>query len=75
MADVRLIDANAYEYPGDLIHMPTVDAVPVVRCLECKKCCNRESKLGIHWCDKWGNVVRDMDFCSFGERKTDGGAE
>ena len=30
MAVVRLIDANAYEYPGDLIHMPTIDAIPVV---------------------------------------------
>lgn len=30
MAEMRLIDADAYEYPGDLIHMPTIDAVPVV---------------------------------------------
>lgn len=27
---MRLIDADAHEYPGDLIHMPTIDAVPVV---------------------------------------------
>ena len=54
---------------------PTIDAVPVVRCRECEKHRDRESKLGIHWCDKRGNVVRDMDFCSFGERKMDGGAE
>ena len=26
----RLIDANAYAYPGDLINEPTVDAVEVV---------------------------------------------
>ena len=25
---MRLIDADAYEYPGDLIHMPTINAVP-----------------------------------------------
>ena len=30
MSEMRLIDANAYEHPGDLIHMPTIDAVPVV---------------------------------------------
>lgn len=26
----RLIDANAYAYPGDLVNEPTVDAVEVV---------------------------------------------
>ena len=26
----RLIDANAYAYPGDLINEPTIDAVEVV---------------------------------------------
>ena len=50
---------------------PPVEAVEVVRCKECKNYRDRESKLGIHWCDKWGNLVRDMDFCSFGERKMD----
>ena len=56
-------------------NQPTISAVPVVRCSECKKCRKRESKLGIHWCNQWDNVVRDTDFCSFGERKMDGGAE
>lgn len=32
----RLIDANAYAFPGDLINEPTVDAVEVVRCKDCK---------------------------------------
>ena len=27
---MRLIDANAYAYPGDLINEPTIDAVEVV---------------------------------------------
>lgn len=27
---MRLIDADAYEYPGDLINEPTIDAAPVV---------------------------------------------
>ena len=32
----RLIDANAYAFPGDLINETTVDAVEVVRCKDCK---------------------------------------
>ena len=41
---MRLIDADAYQYPGDLIDEPTVDAVEVVRCKDCvyvdiPKCC------------------------------------
>jgi hypothetical protein len=30
MANKRLIDANAYAYPGDLINEPTINAVEVV---------------------------------------------
>ena len=26
---MRLIDADAYEFPGDLVNEPTIDAVPV----------------------------------------------
>lgn len=33
---MRLIDAEAYQYPGDLIYEPTIDAVEVVRCRDCK---------------------------------------
>ena len=47
---------------------PTVDAVPVVRCWECKRWeshCN--GKVGI--CQKRKGVARANDFCSYGERK------
>jgi hypothetical protein len=51
----------------------TVDAVEVVRCKDCK----HYSKDGI-WCDmnskdrnEWFNWYED-DFCSYGERRTDG---
>lgn len=27
---MRLIDADAYQFPGDLVNEPTIDAVPVV---------------------------------------------
>ena len=46
----------------------TVDAVPVVRCWECKRWelhCN--GKVGI--CQKRKGVARANDFCSYGERK------
>ena len=33
---MRLVNADDYEYPGDLIYMPTIDAVPVVRCKDCQ---------------------------------------
>ena len=50
--------------------MPTVDAVPVVRCKDCKWCnmgeC--EHKLGLIW-------ANDENYCSLGERKDGAHAE
>ena len=79
----RLIDAEKLEkqeYWGnercfdyvdaeDIDNAPTVDAVEVVRCKDCKynigskKCLNPDSFFA---------VPKDDDFCSYGERK-DGG--
>lgn len=47
----------------------TVDAVPVVRCKDCKY--NRGSKKCLNP-DSFFAVPKDDDFCSYGERK-DGG--
>lgn len=75
----RLIDANAlikeanadgaygYVDAKQIAEAPTVDAVEVVRCLDCKYLmfsdCYGE-------CDKgYMGVVRPDDFCSRGERK------
>ena len=95
MADIRLIDADAWiakhcegcSYistgicnPSDpvcgavkLMNVaPTIDAVPVVRCKECKF---SEDVLdnGCFQCNrKMIGMVRPDDFCSFGERKDDG---
>ena len=51
---------------------PTVDAVPVVRCRDCKhrhngKDCTHPLLLSY----SWGAIrnVKDDDFCSYGERK------
>lgn len=51
---------------------PTVDAVPVVRCKDCRYLLNDISGIGYtgyacDWRDDF-NVVPD-DFCSYGERK------
>ena len=48
---------------------PTIDAVPVVRCRECKHC-DPET----HHCDHHMGTVAPLrrkpdDFCSYGERK------
>lgn len=44
---------------------PTVDAVEVVRCRDCKLY-NRH-----RYCHFWAEAVLDGDFCSYGERRTD----
>lgn len=53
---------------------PTVDAVEVVRCMECKHWeshCN--GKAGS--CQKRKGVARANDFCSYGERSGDNAAD
>ena len=57
---------------------PTVDAVPVVRCLDCKYyfqdeiygeiCRHPELDFEIECYDHWINIKHD-DFCSYGKRK------
>ena len=66
---------------GDVIRSikmaKTVDAVPVVRCWECKHWKPSESKAGnsfsdmeyIGGCEFTNYYRRESDFCSYGERK------
>ena len=77
----RLIDADAllekmkrtsryFDVVFDVEEMPTVDAVEVVRCRECKYRFgnNGHSKNGCPIID--ANIwMDDDDFCSYGERK------
>jgi hypothetical protein len=53
--------------------MPTVDAVPVVRCRGCKHCKEATDHEGRgFFCAIWGrgwHRVQPDDFCSYGERK------
>lgn len=55
--------------------MPTVDAVPVVRCRKSKHCreLNRKDRIeeayadGVLWCTNQSDGVWPDDFCSYGE--------
>ena len=46
---------------------PTVDAVPVVRCKDCKKWEYDENFSG--WCTEWRRRTLGDHFCSYGERR------
>lgn len=48
---------------------PTIDAVPVVRCRECR---HAEDSL-VLWCHEHEKAVSRLDFCSHGARKGKGG--
>ena len=49
--------------------VPTIDAVEVVRCKDCKKW-GYSAGLCRHWSKLYGSVLtRADDFCSYGERK------
>lgn len=58
---------------------PTVDAVPVVRCKDCKQKgwvqepCHGKS---VDYCKVWDCTLRNLEttFCSYGERKEESGA-
>lgn len=55
---------------GVLEEQPTVDAVPVIRCKDCKhwQCDDSES-----YCDELGIFDTDMNsYCSYGKRKDNG---
>ena len=84
-SEKRLIDANALITEYDRVHIgepgkarklmedaPTVDAVEVVRCRECKY---HEDTLviGFEHCCLYDLTMRYNDFCSYGKR--DGGAD
>ncbi len=84
---MRLIGADKLDwwYKGRNIRRviddaPTVDAVPVVRCKDCKHLCVWNRKDLYAFCPKTNIVFLPFDkdtrtfFCSLGERK-DGGAE
>lgn len=49
---------------------PTIDAVPVVRCKDCRyKDREKVNDKGFLICPASGMEITDDDFCSYGERK------
>lgn len=65
-----VLDMDGLRYLAQ--RLPTVDAVEVVRCKDCKKNPQFERK-GKHtvWCRQWRCEVKETDFCSYGERRDD----
>ena len=67
MAHNEILSADEDEIMGFLDHMKTVDAVPVIRCKDCKHwaCDDSES-----YCDELGIFNTDMNsYCSYAKRK------
>ena len=68
---MRLIDADALPQGRveweDIVNAPIIDAVPVVRCGDCKRWKND------HLCESWSRYgtieTRADQFCSYGEKK------
>lgn len=62
---------------GLIENAPTVDAVVVTRCKDCRSCreLNRKDRVedvyaeGVLWCMNQSNGVRPDDFCNYGEPK------
>jgi hypothetical protein len=54
-------------------NLPIEDVIPVIRCKDCNQSFQRYdhtlSYLQLWWCDKWKNIMRGCDYCSFGERR------
>ena len=64
----------AVVYLQDIAEAPTVDAVEVVRCRDCKRCFKHTTKrnrqyMWICMRNDTDLYVRPDDFCSYGERK------
>ena len=59
---------QGYEANEIVDKMPTVDAVEVVRCKDCKMRCPESVCIAKH-CTLSGIPVDDDDFCSYGERR------
>jgi len=75
---MRLIDADALIRSTDKesVHMyqialaPTVDAVEVVRCKDCRFF-EDEDYYGNCYCEEWGNITNANGYCHDAKRRTD----
>lgn len=70
---------NAVVMSAEIKDAPTVDAVPVIRCRDCKhrfESMEMITKDGNtvqfgHYCKATGQIVNDDDFCAWAERRAD----
>lgn len=65
-------DVDIEELRMILKYVPTIDAMPVVRCKECGHYDTTGYPAlnpGTGWCDKMDRGVHDDFYCSYGERK------
>ena len=64
---------NGESYRPDVSIIKTADVAPVVWCKDCKHYTDFDVHhykwLCSHFCNKFKNITREYDFCSFGERK------
>ena len=67
VADKWMRQNNAFIDAAILKAIPTIDAVPVVRCRECIYCSWQGDNL-VH-CDNFERDMMPDDYCSVGERK------
>lgn len=70
----RYMDRMLAHVLAEVDSAPTVDAVPVVRCKDCKHYAftdNRVPQERVWWCYYWGYEIGADDYCSNGERKDD----
>ena len=56
-----------------IANAPTVDAVPVVRCKDCKKYipCQKLPIGTSKWCDLFDRATCEMNYCGWAERRED----
>ena len=54
-----------------IANAPTIDAVPVVRCKDCRwSRTNQKDDADVYYCElRTGRAYHSGDFCSYGERK------
>lgn len=71
----RINERELFLFNRALSEMPTVDAVPVVRCKDCVHYNNERSMYDddycgiLYYCDGTHRTVCEQDFCSYGKRK------
>ena len=61
-------------FENALEETPTVDAIEVVRCKDCKKYipCQKLPIGTSKWCDLFDRATCEMNYCGWGERREDG---